>query len=287
MARPLKEGLEYFYHDTDAVTDEKIEAMRTLYRNDAYAFYFILLERIYRSNNTELDLSDKETCKILAKKIMVSVSKFNNMVSSAIKWGLFDKEAFSARTVLTSSGIQKRAKMVLNKRTEARDYYKNHPKSQPQNQREPITNPETHQETNPETHQETNPETHQETNPESTISKESISKDNINISKESKEAEFKKIVKLAIDEYKVALSPLVRIQLDDILEEYGYDIFYAATKKVAGTAKCKLNYIQPILEEYKLNGIPNSNGKKPQLNKKNDTYQIPTIPYKDMTTYGK
>jgi hypothetical protein len=47
MARPKKEGMDYFPHDTDAVNDEKIEALRLLYGNDGYAFYFILLERIY------------------------------------------------------------------------------------------------------------------------------------------------------------------------------------------------------------------------------------------------
>lgn len=38
MARPRKEGLGYFPHDTDAVNDEKIEALRALYGNDGYAY---------------------------------------------------------------------------------------------------------------------------------------------------------------------------------------------------------------------------------------------------------
>ena len=57
MARPPKEGLDYFPHDTDAVNDEKIEALRALYGNDGYAFFFILLERIYRSPQLELPIS--------------------------------------------------------------------------------------------------------------------------------------------------------------------------------------------------------------------------------------
>lgn len=46
MARPLKEGMDYFPHDTDASDDEKIEALRAIYGNDGYAFYFILLDLI-------------------------------------------------------------------------------------------------------------------------------------------------------------------------------------------------------------------------------------------------
>ena len=73
MARPQKEGMDYFPHDTDAVNDEKIEALRALYGNDGYAFYFIMLERIYRTAEFEINVSDaetqKETFQILAKKV--------------------------------------------------------------------------------------------------------------------------------------------------------------------------------------------------------------------------
>ena len=47
MARPQKEGMDYYPHDIDAANDEKIEALRAIYGNNGYAFYFILLERIY------------------------------------------------------------------------------------------------------------------------------------------------------------------------------------------------------------------------------------------------
>lgn len=50
MARPIKEGLDYFPHDTDASTqDDKIETLEASYGNDGYATYFKLLERIYRN----------------------------------------------------------------------------------------------------------------------------------------------------------------------------------------------------------------------------------------------
>lgn len=73
MGRPIKQGLDYFPHDTDASSDEKVESLRALYRNDGYAFYFIILERIYRSNNGELNLSSNEEKRILAKKIGITL----------------------------------------------------------------------------------------------------------------------------------------------------------------------------------------------------------------------
>ena len=123
MARPQKEGLDYFPHDTDAVNDEKIEALRSLYGNDGYAFYFILLERIYRSNNQEIDVSDAETIQILCRKIEVTSEKFNSMLETSIKWGCFDREVYHSEGVLTSNGIKKRAGVVVKKREEMRKKY--------------------------------------------------------------------------------------------------------------------------------------------------------------------
>jgi hypothetical protein len=125
MARPRKEGMDYFPHDTDAVSDEKIEALRFLYGNDGYAFYFILLERIYRTTNFELDISDAETIQILAKKVAVTEEKFKQMLETALKRGLFDTTAYHERGVLTSEGIKKRANVVVEKRLKMREKYRN------------------------------------------------------------------------------------------------------------------------------------------------------------------
>lgn len=125
MARPQKEGLDYFSHDTDAVNDEKVEALRAVYGNDGYAFYFILLERIYRSPQFELDISDAETVQILANKIMIPVEKFHLILETALKRGCFDKENYETRKVLTSNGVKKRAAVVVEKREKMRSKYQN------------------------------------------------------------------------------------------------------------------------------------------------------------------
>jgi hypothetical protein len=172
MARPRKEGMDYFPHDTDAVSDEKIEALRLLYGNDGYAFYFILLERIYRTSNFELDISDAETIQILARKVAVTEEKFNQMLETALKRGLFDKTAYHERGVLTSEGIKKRANVVVEKRLKMREKYQNEKLS-----------------TNSETSIISDAEITEETTEESTQSKEKKSKqkkNNNNISSRRK-----------------------------------------------------------------------------------------------------
>lgn len=108
MARPRKEGMEYFPHDTDASSDEKIDAMRALFGNDGYAFYFILCERIYRTSEAELDVSKPVLIAPVVKKLLVERQKFDEMLSAAFELNLFDRESYESRGVLTSNGIKKR-----------------------------------------------------------------------------------------------------------------------------------------------------------------------------------
>ena len=128
MARPRKEGLDYFSHDTDAVNDEKIELLKSLYKNDGYAFYFIMLERIYRNANFEIDVSDAETkeemFQILSKKVGVELDLFKQILNTCMKYNCFDKELYESKGVITSYGIKRRAEMVTGKRTKMQEKYK-------------------------------------------------------------------------------------------------------------------------------------------------------------------
>lgn len=112
MARPQKEGMDYFPHDTDATSDEKIEAMRALHGNDGYAFYFILLERIYRTSNGELDISNTAKKAAIISKVGVTPEKFNAMLKDAFELELFDKAMYEQKQCITSNGIKKRVEEV-------------------------------------------------------------------------------------------------------------------------------------------------------------------------------
>ena len=109
MARPRKDGLDYFPHDTNASHDEKIMALRHLCGNDGYAFYFIILEMIFRGfsgNYTELDLKNKELKKVVVKSVGISFADFDYLVKMSLDIGLFDKKLFEKRQVLTSKRVK-------------------------------------------------------------------------------------------------------------------------------------------------------------------------------------
>lgn len=116
MARPVKQGLDYFPHDTDASMDEKIEGIEALFGLEGYAIFFKLCERIYRTADGELDISDAETRKIYARNMHISLKKFDTIVESLVKRELFDAELFQKTARLSSGGIKKRRGRVINKR---------------------------------------------------------------------------------------------------------------------------------------------------------------------------
>jgi hypothetical protein len=123
MARPQKQGLDYFPHDTDASNDEKLEAMELKHGLTGYALYFKLLERIYRQANLELDVSDAETLQILSRKWHISTKNLTGMIGTAVRLGLFDKDAYLSAKILRSSAICRRASGILEKRNSMKQRY--------------------------------------------------------------------------------------------------------------------------------------------------------------------
>lgn len=132
MARPKKKGLDYFPHDVHASSDEKIEAMRQLYGNDGYAFYFIILEQIYKQENCKLSLADKIFRTILRKKIVLENDLFEEMISTACKIGLFDSVEWKKSQVLTSKRVKDTARGVFKERKRATDKYRRNPGETPE-----------------------------------------------------------------------------------------------------------------------------------------------------------
>lgn len=142
MPRPPKEGLDYFPHDTYAAYDDKIQMLRAVHGNNGYAFYFLLLERIYRSTRQEIDISKTETRQLLAKSVEITVQEFEQILKTALEFGCFDKQKFAEEGLLTSDGIKKRASIVLEKRKNMRNSYQRSKNKDSAGEKEAETGPE-------------------------------------------------------------------------------------------------------------------------------------------------
>lgn len=109
MARPIKEGLDYFPKDTGTFGDRKIRRLLNEFGTKGYAIYDCILCEIYsdkgyyikRDSEFDFDISD-----ILGDGITEALVK--QVIEGCFRIGLFNKDLFDKYSVLTSSGIQKR-----------------------------------------------------------------------------------------------------------------------------------------------------------------------------------
>ena len=122
MARPKKDGLDYFPHDCDMSNDLKMEAIEAHHGLEGYAVVNKLLERIYKEKTCELDISDADTRRILARKFGLPVENFESIVATAARVGFFCAQTYQ-NGVLTSGGIHKRAQVVLETRKRKQERY--------------------------------------------------------------------------------------------------------------------------------------------------------------------
>ncbi|WP_048954272.1 Lin1244/Lin1753 domain-containing protein [Enterococcus faecalis] len=105
MARPAKEGLDYFPLDVGIFEDEKIEAIAGEFGIKGELAAIKLLCAIYKKGYFIL-WDDLSQATLLKRLPGVSKEMLNQIVNRLVLWGFFDKELFDSVKVLTSENIQ-------------------------------------------------------------------------------------------------------------------------------------------------------------------------------------
>ena len=124
MARPIKDGVDYFPLDTDIFSPSADDGFRILKAQQGakgVVIYLYLLCQIYGKNGYFLPwdedagvlASDGVGCSCTPQYIF-------DVVNCCVKRGLFDKNIFTEFGVLTSRGIQRRYVRMFNSRDEIR-----------------------------------------------------------------------------------------------------------------------------------------------------------------------
>jgi len=120
MARPRKDGLDYFPHDTDAhLDDEKLGPYRALHGLAGIGFFWEMVERIYRTAAGELKMST-DYRRMTCQRMNITAKQFSKLQADALRLGLFSRKDYKERGMLTSSGIKKRFNVVQRKREQNR-----------------------------------------------------------------------------------------------------------------------------------------------------------------------
>ena len=107
MARPIKNGLDYFPFDVQFFSDDKILAVSVEYGVKGEISVVHLLCAIYR-HGYFIEWNDCTRIRLLKELPGVSADLLDKVVHRLVEWGFFDKTLFDTAQVLTSIGIQSR-----------------------------------------------------------------------------------------------------------------------------------------------------------------------------------
>lgn len=114
LARPRKDGLDYFPLDVDLFEDDKIKILKARYGADGIILYLYLLCRIYRHGYYMQVNEDFEY--IISEDLKMSPDKVKQVLTFLLSRSLFDNTLFQSDAVLTSAGIQKRFQLAVKER---------------------------------------------------------------------------------------------------------------------------------------------------------------------------
>ena len=107
MARPIKQGLDYFPFDVDFFEDEKIAAISGEYGLKGEIVAIRLLCAIYR-NGYFILWTEMLRSKFLRDLQGIKPELLDQIVKRLVRWGFFDQTLFNSSQILTSLGIQQR-----------------------------------------------------------------------------------------------------------------------------------------------------------------------------------
>lgn len=115
MARPVKQGIDYFPFDVDFFSDIKIRKIARACGSQATSILICLLCNIYKDNGYYI-LWDEDLPFVIADTVGVSEGAVKEVILKALQVDFFDQNIYKKYQVLTSYGIQKRFKSAVYKR---------------------------------------------------------------------------------------------------------------------------------------------------------------------------
>lgn len=114
MARPIKEGLEYFPLDCDMDQNDKVVLIEAQHGVIGFSITIKLLMKIYKCGYFYMWTKKEQL--LFSKRINVDVNKVNEIVNDLVEWKFFDERLYEDDEILTSKGIQERYLTATNRR---------------------------------------------------------------------------------------------------------------------------------------------------------------------------
>ena len=115
MARPQKEGLDYFPFDVGFFSDRKIKILKSRYGMDGISVYLYILCEIYRDKGYYIQ-TDEDFCYTVSDDLNMDFDKIGQIMNFLLGRSLFENTLFKSDKVLTSRGIQVRYQQAIKNR---------------------------------------------------------------------------------------------------------------------------------------------------------------------------
>lgn len=235
MARPIKDGIDYFPFDVDFATNEKAEAIMGEFGAKGTLIFIYLLSAIYRKGYylqwTELAKNQ------LANRVNGATGELvQQVVDRLVAYGTFNKELFNSAEVLTSQRIQETYLDATKRRKSQKPtlYWIN----VDINPRNDVVNVDI--------------------NSQSKVNKSKVNKNK----KEQEENVVFDIDKKVFDYYSDNIHPISgEIEANTITEwikDNGADVVIKAINAAVRQNKRTINYINGILNNWQTNGYPDA-----------------------------
>jgi hypothetical protein len=116
MARPQKEGLDYFSLDVDMDQDDKVLLIEAKHKITGFAVLLKLLMKVYKEGYY-YKWTEREQL-LFSSRINVDTTTVTEVVNDCIKWEIFNHSLYDKYSILTSRGIQKRYIEAIKRRKE-------------------------------------------------------------------------------------------------------------------------------------------------------------------------
>ncbi len=109
MARPIKDGIDYFPLDVDFLQDDKIRLIKAEFGPKGIVIIIALFCDIYRTNGY-FKVWDNDACLLMADAVGCGIvpEYITQVVQGCLRRSIFDDGVFQMFGILTSAGIQRR-----------------------------------------------------------------------------------------------------------------------------------------------------------------------------------
>lgn len=236
MGRPIKKGLDYF--PLDCHLETKFKLVEATFGLKGFALVIKLLQHIYGEEGYYMEWT-QDVGLLFALENNVSGSFVSEVVNDCLKRGIFDKEMFESKAILTSAGIQKRYLKMTEKRNGSKifeDYViLNEPKKTVNSDKTHVSSEKTHV-----------------SNGRKYTKESKVNKRKVNSNTTSMKNELFEIFESEFGR------PLSEIEIESLLSmqnRHSQELVLKALKEAVLNNSKSFRYIEAILENWKSAGI--------------------------------